>query len=90
VQVHPDPDIETRVSPGGTVSVTVTGSTVGPVPGLLTETVYWAFCWPGEKFPTCDLVIPSTGGPDELATAKVAVALGLQFVEVSEFSTTIW
>jgi len=51
LQVHPDPDIETNVSPEGTVSVTVTGSKVEPVPLLVTRIVYWAFCWPWPKFP---------------------------------------
>ena len=40
VQLHPAPAIETKVSPEGTVSVTVTGSTVEPVPLLLIRTVY--------------------------------------------------
>jgi hypothetical protein len=89
VQVHPDPDIETNVSPDGTFSVTVTGSTVGPVPVLLTRIVYVAFCWPGAKFPVWDLVIPSTGGPVELVTTKTAPALGLQ-PEVTAFRTVSW
>ena len=89
LQVQPDPDIETRVSPDGTVSVTVTGSTVEPVPVLLTRMVYCAFCCPGPKLPTCDLVIPSTGGPAELATGKVMNELGLQ-PELAEFRTAIW
>ena len=65
----------------------VTGSTVEPVPSFLTRIVYWAFCWPGLKLPVCVFVIPSTGGPAELATGKVIYAVGLQ---PPTFRTEIW
>lgn len=89
LQVHDDPDIETNVSPDGMVSVTVTGSTVGPFPVLVTKRVYVAFCWPWAKLPVCELVIPSTAGPVELVTGKTAPALGLQ-PPVTAFRTVSW
>ena len=89
LQVHADPDIETNVSPDGTVSVTVTGSTVGPFPVLVTKRVYVAFCWPWAKLPVCELVIPSTAGPVELVTGKTTLALGLQ-PEAAAFRTVSW
>jgi hypothetical protein len=55
-QVQSVPDIETRVKPLGTVSVTVTGPTVGPAPLFVTVTVYAPVC-PCVKFPLCADVI---------------------------------
>ena len=62
-QVHPAPDIDTRVKPDGTVSVTVTVPLVDPaLAPLETVTLYVAFCCPAAKLPVCVLAIESEGG----------------------------
>ena len=77
LQVHPRPDIDTRVMPAGTVSVTVTVPAVGPAPAPFeTITVYAAPCWPCVKLPLCAFTILSIAGFAVTLVESVALALG--------------
>jgi hypothetical protein len=62
-QVQPAPDIETRISPEGKLSLTVTVPLVGPAQAaLLTDTVYVAFVCPCVKLPLWLIAIARTAG----------------------------
>ena len=75
-QFHPVPDIDTKVSPVGTVSVTVTIPLVGPVAALLlTVMAYVAPVCPCTKKPLCDFTMLK----DELK--MVVTSLAVELVE---------
>ena len=62
-QLHPEPVIETTVSPVGGFSVTATAPLVDPAEAPLeTLTVYVALVCPWAKFPVWDLPMLKTGG----------------------------
>jgi hypothetical protein len=64
VHDHPPPDIDTRLSPEGRVSVTVTAEVVAPAElALLTVTEYVAPLCPWMKLPVCEDATVRTGSP---------------------------
>jgi hypothetical protein len=80
VQVHPVPAIETRLRPGGAVSVTVTVPLVGPaVAAFDTVTLYVAPVCPRVKFPVCVLLMLSTGEGDTIRDHSSDTATGAPF-----------
>jgi hypothetical protein len=72
--------MDTSVSPGGRVSVTVTVPLVGPLFTVFeTVTVYTAFCCPGVKLPECVLRITrdaGVGAPPVMIVESFALAVG--------------
>jgi hypothetical protein len=82
---HPLPDIDTNVSPDGTVSVTVTVPLVGPAPAALdTTTVYTAPVCPCVKLPLCSFVMDSEGGFPLEVTNVFSAELLFSFVSLTE------
>ena len=76
VHVQPVPAIDARVSPTGSVSVTVTVPAVGPaVAALLTAIVYVAPFCPCAKLPTCDLATVSAAGLGLITVESDALAV---------------
>src|ERR1700719_3921608 len=73
VHVQPVPLTAVGVSPGGSVSTTVTTPELGPVPTLATVIEYVAPTCPCEKFPTWVLAIDRSGGNAVTVVGSVAV-----------------
>lgn len=72
---QPVPDNDTSVSPGATVSVTVTVPLVGAAfAAFVTVIVYVAFCCPMAKLPVWKVAMLSVG-PSRMIVESVAVAL---------------
>jgi hypothetical protein len=85
VQFQFVPDIETSVSPAGTVSVTVTVPLVGAAPAAFdTVTVYCAFCCPWLKLPMCVLRM------DNVVGVKIVVGSFPVFVDRRPSATLTW
>jgi hypothetical protein len=84
--VQPVPDIDTSVSPEGTVSVIVTAPLVGAVPVFDTVTVYVAFCWPWEKLPVCanKIVRTGTGAAGDPHPATITMAIRAEIPRVRQ------